>query len=69
MFQLLTIYKHGHQYVFRYKNEDEATLIQVLISKAEDINCPLDWFDAAVLCHKICKFNDIEKAFKDGYKK
>jgi hypothetical protein len=49
----LTLIKKGHYHLFRYKQGDEAALIQTLIEKAEDPKSPLDWFDAAVLSHQM----------------
>ena len=49
----LTLIKKGQYYLFRYLPGDEAALIQTLIDKAEDPNCALDWFDAAVLSHQM----------------
>lgn len=49
----LTLVKKGHYYLFRYAPGDEAALIQVLMEKADDRACPLDWFDAAVLSHQM----------------
>lgn len=49
----LTLIKKGQYYLFRYQPGDEAALIQNLIDKAEDPQCSLDWFDAAVLSHQM----------------
>ena len=49
----LTLVKKGQYYLFRYQPGEEATLIQTLMEKADDPQCPLDWFDAAVLSHQM----------------
>ena len=49
----LTLMKKGHTYLFRYEAGDEAELLRILIEQAQDANCPLDWFDAAVLSHQM----------------
>lgn len=49
----LTLMKKGHYYVFRYQPGEEAQMIDTLMGKAHDPNCPLDWFDAAVLSHQM----------------
>jgi len=73
----LTLIKKGQYYLFRYKSGDEAALIRTLIEKAEDPNCPLDWFDAAVLSHQMGHrmANELQTLLKNklstsgGYKK
>jgi len=49
----LALVKKGQHYIFRYQPGEEASLIQALMDKAEDPNCPLDWFDAAILSHRL----------------
>jgi len=49
----LTLIKKGQYYLFRYQPGDESLLIQTLIDKAQDPQCALDWFDAAVLSHQM----------------
>jgi hypothetical protein len=49
----LTLIKRGQYFLFRYRAGDEASVIQNLITKAEDPASPLDWFDAAVLSHQM----------------
>ncbi len=49
----LTLLKKGQYYVFRYLPGEEASMIKVLMDKAQDPACPLDWFDAAVLSHQM----------------
>ena len=61
-------------YVFRYHLGEESTMIDCLMKKAADPHCPLDWFDAAVISHKmgaerVKEMQDKLKSFINGAKK
>ena len=45
----LSLVKGGHQYVFRYREGEEESLIQALMELADRTDLTFDWFDAAVL--------------------
>lgn len=45
----LSLVKGGHQYVFRYEEGEEETLIESLMELANRTDLEFDWFDAAVL--------------------
>ena len=51
----LVLVKHGQRYTFRYAPGDEARLLAGIADLARDPDCPLDWFDAAVLSHQMGK--------------
>jgi len=64
--QHVDLIKHGHRYVFRYTQGDEAALMASLLELAKDPASNLDMFDAAMLSHQIgkrmkCKFQEILK--------
>ena len=45
--------KSGQRYVFRYVPGEEPQIFEDLVKMADDPNCDLDWFDAAVLAHQM----------------
>ena len=49
----LSLNKAGHEFRFRYDAGDERQLLAALAELAGDPGEPLDWFDAAVLCHQL----------------
>lgn len=49
----VSLVKDGHQFVFRYPEGDEESLIQVLMEMAGRTDVPFDWFDAAVLSRQV----------------
>lgn len=49
----LSLVKGGHQYVFRYPEGDEESLIQALMDLASRTDLSFDWFDAAVLSRQV----------------
>jgi len=49
----LTLEKHGERFVFTCPTGEEEPLLEQLIHMVRDPNCPLDWFDAAVLSHQM----------------
>jgi len=63
----LTLLKKGQYYVFRYLPGEESRMITVLMEKAQDPACPLDWFDAAVLSHQMGHrmAGEMQKLLKD----
>ncbi|MEO0587359.1 MAG: hypothetical protein AAF078_06950 [Planctomycetota bacterium] len=49
----LSLDKGGRTLVYRCDAGHEPDLIRQLADEAADPNCPLTWFDAAVLCHRV----------------
>ncbi len=49
----MSLVKGGHQYVFRYPEGDEESLIQALMDLASRTDLSFDWFDAAVLSRQV----------------
>ncbi len=52
-FKQVSLAKAGQQYVFRYREGDEETLIQSLTDMARREDTNFDWFDAAVLSRQV----------------
>ena len=49
----LSLVKGGHQFIFRYSEGEEETLIQALMDMAGRTDLGFDWFDAAVLSRQV----------------
>ena len=49
----LALAKQGHRYVFDYAPGQETELLERLVHLANDPNCALGMFDAAVLSHQV----------------
>ncbi|AQT68304.1 hypothetical protein STSP2_01462 [Anaerohalosphaera lusitana] len=49
----LVLNKGSEKYIFRYEHGCEGELLDSLVAKASDADCPFDWFDAAVLSFKL----------------
>ena len=49
----LALNKAGHEFRFRYDAGNERQVLAALAEMAGDPSQPLDWFDAAVLCHQL----------------
>jgi hypothetical protein len=45
--------KDGQRYIFRYTPGEEAELLSSLAQMAKDPDCPIDWYDAAMLSHQM----------------
>lgn len=62
----VVLIKGAQRYVFRYEPGEEAKLISDLTDMAQDPECDLNWFDAAVLSHQMGqRFNQrMEKILK-----
>lgn len=52
-FKQVSLAKAGQQYIFRYREGDEETLIQSLTDMARRDDTNFDWFDAAVLSRQV----------------
>lgn len=53
MIRHLSLVKGEHRFIFRYKDGDEATLIDSFAALANDQSSHFDWFDAAVLSYQL----------------
>ncbi len=49
----LVLNKGAQQYIFRYTDGNEASLLDALVASAKDEQTDFDWFDAAVLSFKL----------------
>ena len=45
--------KDGHRYTFRFTPGQERAVFEALVALAQDPECNLDWFDAAMLSHRM----------------
>lgn len=52
-FKQVSLAKAGQQYIFRYREGDEESLIKALTDMARDDRTNFDWFDAAVLSRQV----------------
>lgn len=54
----LTMIKGRHRFVFWYSDGRESDLLATFIELAADLDCPFDWYDAAVLSYQMGKHGD-----------
>lgn len=55
----LVLEKRGERFAFICRMGEEEALLEQLIHMVRDPDCPLDWFDAAVLSRQMgCRLGD-----------
>lgn len=53
MIKQIILLAKGQTFVIRYRAGDVDAMKRALVAKAEDPECPLDWFDVAVVSHQM----------------
>lgn len=66
MKQQVVLHKDGNFFIFRYDAGSEDQLLDAIIAQAKNNESSFDWFDAAMVAHKLAQsFSKMDKDYRE----